>query len=202
MTSFQTLVKTPLQRHLRPSVLIWPVIALLFTMNIHFMSDVSWRNAVSMSTVTWMPWMLLTPLILSGVRWMGMHDHRPRYQDGLLLLGGMIVCCVLYAVLNFAAMKLLWRVGVMTGDIFEIKGGDMWVVVAEDAGLAACDPRCRPPSTRSRNHGAPFCGAKEFLARQVPAAWWDGAGGYGRALLRPPNRLPAAVGRIGCGFNR
>jgi len=29
----------------------------------------------------------------------------------------------------------MWRVAVMTGNIFEIIGGDMWVVVAEGAGI-------------------------------------------------------------------
>ena len=39
----------------------------------------------------------------------------------------------------------MWRVVVMTGDMFEIKGGDMWAVVVEGSGIfdlgAGCEDK-------------------------------------------------------------
>jgi hypothetical protein len=40
---------------------------------------------------------------------------------------------------------MVWRVVVMTGDMFEIKGGDMWEVVVEGSGIfdlgAGCEDK-------------------------------------------------------------
>lgn len=52
------------------NVILWPMLAVLFATQFKFSAAQSWTFALLFGAMLWMPWMLLTPVIVRGVkRW-------------------------------------------------------------------------------------------------------------------------------------
>ncbi|WP_265595701.1 histidine kinase [Verrucomicrobium sp. BvORR106] len=85
------------------NVLLWPVLAILFATQFKFSAAQSWTFALIFGTMLWLPWMLLTPVIVRGVKRWCMTPHHLA-MDMLAWTVGMVLCVGFYAVVAEAGM--------------------------------------------------------------------------------------------------
>jgi two-component sensor histidine kinase len=90
----------------QPSVILWPVIALLFAFNLHFALGAPWAVALPMSAILWLPWCLLAPMVLSWLRMLHLESSWS-YRDAMSLVFGMGGTCVIYSFLSTTAITLI-----------------------------------------------------------------------------------------------
>lgn len=86
------------------NVFLWPVLAVLFATQFKFSAAQSWSFALLFGTMLWLPWMLLTPVIVRGVkRWCATPHHLA--MDMLAWTVGMVLCVGFYAVVAEAGLN-------------------------------------------------------------------------------------------------
>jgi two-component system LytT family sensor kinase len=85
------------------NLLIWPMLALLFASHFKFSVGQSWGTSLQVGALIWLPWMLLTPVIVRGVKRWCMRPHH-LVMDLLALGAGMVMCVGFYAVVAEAGM--------------------------------------------------------------------------------------------------
>lgn len=86
------------------NVFLWPVLAVLFATQFKFSAAQSWSFALLFGTMLWLPWMLLTPVIVRGVkRWCATPHHLA--MDMLAWTAGMVLCVGFYAVVAEAGLN-------------------------------------------------------------------------------------------------
>lgn len=85
------------------NVILWPMLAVLFATQFKFSAAQSWTFALLFGAMLWLPWMLLTPVIVRGVkRWCTRPHHVA--MDMLAWTVGMVLCVGFYAVVAEAGM--------------------------------------------------------------------------------------------------